>query len=119
MLNEFPITDLPGNAVQVALGDAYGSERRKLVAKFHLRPVAATGKVDVATLTIRWAATTGDIALHTVTVPVVITAGVPPDDLTPVPTRRSPRKCCASRSLVPGVRPETPLSAATTGRLRC
>ena len=38
VLNEFPITDLPGHRVQVALGDAYGSERRKLVAKFHLRP---------------------------------------------------------------------------------
>ena len=74
VLNEFPITDLP-NGVQVALGDAYGSERRKLVAKFHLRPIAAAGRVDVATLTIRWAATTGDIALHTVTVPVVVTAG--------------------------------------------
>ena len=75
VLNEFPITDLPGHRVQVALGDAYGGERRKLVAKFHLRPVTTAGMVDVATLTIRWAATTGDVALHTVTVPVVIAAG--------------------------------------------
>lgn len=75
VLNEFPITPLADDAVQVALGDAYGGERRKLVAKFHLRPVTTPGPIDVATLTIRWAATTGDVALHTVTVPVVVTAG--------------------------------------------
>lgn len=74
VLNEFPITDLP-NGVQVALGDAYGLERRRLVAKFHLRPITVEGPIDVATLTIRWAATTGDVALHTVTVPIVVTAG--------------------------------------------
>lgn len=74
VLNEFPITSLP-TGVQVALGDAYGGERRKLVARFHLRPVTAAGPIDVATLTIRWAATTGDVALHTVTVPVVVSAG--------------------------------------------
>ncbi len=74
VLNEFPITDLP-NGVEVALGDAYGSERRKLVAKFHLRPVTVAGPIEVATLTIRWAATMGDVALHTVSVPVVVTAG--------------------------------------------
>jgi Ca-activated chloride channel homolog len=74
VLNEFPITDLP-IGVQVALGDAYGGERRKLVAKFHLRPVNVAGPIEVATLTIRWAATAGDVALHTVTVPIVVTAG--------------------------------------------
>ncbi len=74
VLNEFPITELP-NGVQVMMGDAYGGERRKLVAKFHLRPSTATGRVDVATLTVRWASTGGDLALHTVTVPVVVHAG--------------------------------------------
>lgn len=73
VLNEFPITDLP-NGMQVMLGDAYGGERRKVVAKFHLRPTAA-GRVDVATLTVRWASTGADVELHTVTVPVVVHAG--------------------------------------------
>ncbi len=74
VLNEFPITELP-NGLQVALGDAYGGERRKLLARFHLRPVASSGPIEVGTLTIRWAAVTGDVALHTVTVPVMVTAG--------------------------------------------
>jgi len=75
VLNEFPITEV-ANGVQVAMGDAFGGERRRLVAKFHLRPIATTGPIKVATLTLRWAATTGDVALHTVTIPVVVTAGV-------------------------------------------
>ena len=74
VLNEFPITEVPGG-LQVAMGDAYGSEHRKLVAKFHLRPAQAPGPIDVADLVIRWAAVLGDVALHTVTVPVVVTAG--------------------------------------------
>jgi hypothetical protein len=41
--------------------------------------VTAAGPIDVATLTIRWASTVGDVALHTVTVPVRVTAGSGPD----------------------------------------
>lgn len=78
VLNEFPVTEVPGG-MQVALGDAHGGERRKVVAKFHLRPVPVVGPIDVATLTIRWASTVGDVALHTVTVPVRVTAGSGPD----------------------------------------
>jgi hypothetical protein len=74
VLNEFPVTQV-AHGVQVALGDAYGGEQRRVLAKFHLRPIAAAGTIDVATLTIRWADTAGDVALHTVTVPVVVTAG--------------------------------------------
>ena len=74
VLNEFPVTDVQGG-LQVALGDAYGGEKRKVVARFHLRPSSTTGQVEVATLTIRWAAVVGDVALHTVTVPVVVTVG--------------------------------------------
>ena len=75
VLNEFPITDLASGGVQVALGDAYGSETRKVVARFNLRPLDADGAVDVATFTIRWASTVGDVSLHTVTLPVSVTAG--------------------------------------------
>lgn len=74
VLNEFPITEVPGG-LQVAMGDAYGGERRKLVAKFHLRPAQQPGSVNVAELIIRWASVAGEAALHKVTVPVVVTAG--------------------------------------------
>lgn len=78
VLNEFPITDLPGGGVQVAIGDAYGSERRRVVARFNLRPLTGEGIVDVATVTIRWASTVDSVALHTVTLPVTVTAGSDP-----------------------------------------
>jgi Ca-activated chloride channel family protein len=74
VLNEFPITEMP-NGLQVALGDAYGGEHRKVVAKFHLRPTTEQGTLEVATLTLRWASTSGDVALHTVTLPVRVTVG--------------------------------------------
>ena len=75
VLNEFPITDLAGGGVQVALGDAYGDETRKVVARFHLRPLTGEGPFDVATFTVRWASTLGEVALHTVTLPVTVTTG--------------------------------------------
>ena len=79
VLNEFPITSMPGGGMQVALGDAFGGEVRRLVAAFHLCPASNDGPINVATLTIRWASTVGQIQLHTVTVPIVVTAGDPND----------------------------------------
>lgn len=75
VLNEFPTTALPGGGVEVALGDAFGGETRQLIAAFHLRPMPVEGPVAVATVTIRWASTINEIGLHTVTVPIVVTAG--------------------------------------------
>ena len=74
VLNEFPITEL-ASGLQVAMGDAYGGEHRKLVAKFHLRPTGVQGPLDVATLAIRWASVAGDVALHTVTLPLKVSVG--------------------------------------------
>jgi len=74
VLNEFPITDLASGGCQVALGDAYGGEVRRVVARFHLRPIGDEGTVDVGTLTVRWASTVGGVELHTVTLPISVTA---------------------------------------------
>ena len=74
VLNEFPVTETAGG-LEVALGDAYGSEVRKVVMKFHLRPQQVVGPLDVATLTLRWASTVGDIALHAVSIPVTVRVG--------------------------------------------
>jgi Ca-activated chloride channel family protein len=73
VLHEYPITDVPGG-LQIAMGDAYGGERRRVVARIEVRP-APEGTVHVCDLVIRWAAVAGDAALHAVTVPVVVHAG--------------------------------------------
>ncbi|MEY4174531.1 MAG: hypothetical protein RI900_1696 [Actinomycetota bacterium] len=74
VLNDFPVVEVPGGR-QVSLGDAMGGERRRVVTKFHLRPASAQGDVHVADLVIRWVSMVGDPELHTVTVPVRLTAG--------------------------------------------
>lgn len=74
VLNEFPITQVPGG-MQVALGDAYGDEQRRVIAVFEVKAIAAPGPWQVAELVIRWASTVGEVALHTVTVPVMVGAG--------------------------------------------
>lgn len=74
VLNEFPITQVPGG-MQIALGDAYGDEQRRVVAVFEVKAIAAPGPWQVAELVIRWASTVGEVALHTVTVPVMVGAG--------------------------------------------
>lgn len=74
VLNEFPVTEVPGG-LQVALGDAYGGERRKVVAKFHLRAAQKAGPVEVATLTVRWAGIADDVSLHSVSIPLSVIVG--------------------------------------------
>ncbi|MCB9392233.1 MAG: VWA domain-containing protein [Acidimicrobiaceae bacterium] len=74
VLNEYPITVVDGG-LQVALGDAYGDERRRVVAVFDVNPGPKAGPYRIADLVIRWASTVGEIALHTVTVPVMVGAG--------------------------------------------
>jgi Ca-activated chloride channel family protein len=71
VLNEYPVAQVEGG-LQAHLGDAVGGELRRVVAKFHLRPAASRGLTDthIADVVIRWASTVGEIALHTVTVPV-------------------------------------------------
>lgn len=73
VLNEYPITDVDGG-MQVALGDAFGEERRRVVAMLHLKPTTEIGTVHVADMVIRWASTIGPVALHTVVVPVTVGA---------------------------------------------
>ena len=73
VLNEYPITNVPGG-MQVALGDAYGGERRRVVAMLNLQAPDKVGIVNLGELIVRWASTVGDVTLHTVTIPVVVNA---------------------------------------------
>jgi Ca-activated chloride channel family protein len=85
VLNEFPITVVPGG-MQVALGDAYGGERRRIVAKLSIPAQAAAGSVELAELVMRWASTVDTVSLHTVTIPVTVNASDDPNaEMTPDP----------------------------------
>ena len=78
VLNEFPITDVPGG-MQIALGDAYGGERRRLVAKMLLPEQRDEGPFVLGEAIVRWATVGDDIELHTVTIPLVIGVSSDPD----------------------------------------
>lgn len=83
VLNEFPIVTVDGG-VQVQLGDAYGGERRRVVAALRVKAQEAPGPLTVGELVVRWAAVTGDVALHTVTIPLVVGVTDGPLDDAPV-----------------------------------
>ena len=74
MLQDLPTTTLPDGRREIALGDAYGDETRRVVMAVHLRPLTDEGDVRVGEIELRWAAVTGDVALHSVTLPIVVTA---------------------------------------------
>jgi hypothetical protein len=58
--------------VQLQLGDAYGSERRRVVFELHVPELAALGPARVADVVLRYVAVGGATAAHEVTVPVVV-----------------------------------------------
>ncbi len=70
VLNEYPMVAVPGG-VQVALGDAYGGERRRLVLALHVPHLAELGPARVADLVVRYVSVGEQIAEHAVTVPIV------------------------------------------------
>jgi hypothetical protein len=74
VLNEFPITAVPGG-VQIALGDSYGGERRRVVAMLHVTPQQHEGVLEVAQLVLRYASVGESVGLHTVTIPVTVQIG--------------------------------------------
>ena len=82
LLNEYPMVPVDGG-VQVNLGDAYGDERRKVIAALQIKPQATAGPVQVGELVLRWASVIGQVALHTVTIPLII--GVTDEPLDGVP----------------------------------
>ncbi|MFM7126012.1 MAG: hypothetical protein ACKOYO_04030, partial [Actinomycetota bacterium] len=75
VLHEFPVVKVPGGGAHIEIGDAYGRECRRVVLAFNLRPLQNEGKVDIASITIRWTTATGNIEMHAVTLPVSVIAG--------------------------------------------
>lgn len=78
VLNEFPVTEVNGG-VQIALGDAYGEEKRRVVAEFLVPPVRQPGAFALGEIILRWTSIGEDIELHTVTVPIGIGVSADPD----------------------------------------
>jgi hypothetical protein len=78
ILNEFPMTPV-GRGVQIALGDAYGDEKRRVIAKLLLPTVREAVPYPLGEIIIRWATAGDDVELHTVTVPIGIGVSSDPD----------------------------------------
>lgn len=70
VLNDYPATPVPGG-VQLALGDAYGGEERRVVFALHVPYLAALGPAKVADCVLRYVSVGDEVAEHTVTIPVV------------------------------------------------
>jgi Ca-activated chloride channel family protein len=71
VLNDYPVTEVPGG-LQIAIGDAYGDEIRRLVFALHVPQVAALGPAKVADVIVRYVAVGDVIAAHELTVPVTV-----------------------------------------------
>ena len=71
VLNEYPQVPVPGG-VQVALGDAYAGERRRIVLTLHIPELAELGVAKVADLVVRYVSVGEKVSEHTLTVPVAV-----------------------------------------------
>lgn len=84
VLNEYPVTEVPGG-VQVNLGDCYGGERRRMVAMLRIPAQPAQGLLQVADLVLRYASVGDTVALHTINIPVTVQIGGDADSVMPDP----------------------------------
>ncbi len=71
VLNEFPQVPVSGG-VQVLLGDAYGSERRRVLFELHVPELASLGVHRVAELVLRYVTVGEEIATHQVRIPLTV-----------------------------------------------
>jgi Ca-activated chloride channel homolog len=71
VLNDYPAVAVAGG-VQIQMGDAYGGERRRVVLEMHVPSVASLGVATVADLVVRYVSVGQEIAMHELTVPVVV-----------------------------------------------
>jgi len=80
LLDEYRVDPVDGG-LRILVGDAFGDEKRSVIARLKLRRVELPGPVKVADVVVRWANVVGDLALHSTTIPVVVGVeeGVDPD----------------------------------------
>src|SRR5215210_3000349 len=70
ILNDYPQTQVPGG-VQVALGDAYAGESRRVVFGLHIPRLGELGVARVAELVLRYVSVGDEVRQHELTIPVV------------------------------------------------
>ncbi|MBW3651816.1 MAG: VWA domain-containing protein [Actinobacteria bacterium] len=71
VLNRYPATPVAGG-VQLALGDAYGGERRAVVFALHVPALAELGMAKVADVVLRYVGVGDQIAAHELTLPLMV-----------------------------------------------
>ena len=69
--NDHPTTIVAGG-LQLALGDAYAGDVRRLVFALRIPHLASFGPTSVADCVVRYAAVGSTVEQHTVTIPVVV-----------------------------------------------
>ena len=71
ILNEYPHIAVPGG-VQVALGDAYAGEKRRVVFELHVPHLAALGPAPVAEIVLRYVSVGAKVEQHELTIPLAV-----------------------------------------------
>jgi Ca-activated chloride channel family protein len=71
ILNDYPQTPVAGG-VQIAMGDAYGQERRRLVFELSVPSLATLGVANVAEVVVRYVSVGQQVAAHELTLPVTV-----------------------------------------------
>jgi Ca-activated chloride channel family protein len=84
ILNDAPQVPV-ASAVQAQLGDAYGDERRRVVFQLHVPGLPALGPTQVAEVVVRYVAVGEQVAMHEVTLPLVVNAVSADDAAASVP----------------------------------
>ena len=71
VLNDYPQVVVTGG-VQLQIGDAYGSERRRVVFELHIPEVARLGVATVAEVVLRYTSIGDEVAAHEITLPIKV-----------------------------------------------
>jgi Ca-activated chloride channel family protein len=74
VLNDYRVTTVDGG-VQVAVGDAFADETRRVVAKLWVPGLSALGPVVIAEVVLRYVLIGGSVQQHTVTFPILVNVG--------------------------------------------
>lgn len=71
ILNQYPATEVVGG-IQLALGDAYGDEMRRVIFELHIPEMAKLGVAKVADIVVRYVAVGDTVEAHEITIPVTV-----------------------------------------------